>query len=84
MRWKTYASDDDNNLHFTSQFCLAAIRGKAIAAEVYNRDLDDFEAGQNLVRVEARRLHRHLAEYYAGPGNTDPWHICIDLGGYVP
>lgn len=61
-----------------------AIRGKAIAAEVYNRDLDDFEAGQNLVHVEARRLRRHLAEYYAGPGNTDSWHICIDLGGYVP
>ena len=61
-----------------------AIRAKAIAAEVYNRDLDDFEGGQNLVRVEARRLRRHLAEYYAGPGKSDPWHICIDLGGYAP
>ena len=61
-----------------------AIRAKAIAAEVYKRDLDNFEAGQNLVRVEARRLRRHLAEYYAGPGSTDPWHICIDLGGYAP
>ncbi len=61
-----------------------AIRAKAIAAEVYSRDLDDFEAGQNLVRVEARRLRRHLAEYYAGAGNMDPWHICIDLGGYAP
>jgi len=61
-----------------------AIKGKSVAAEVYNRDLDDFEASQNLVRVEARRLRRHLAEYYAGSGSTDPWHIRIDLGGYVP
>jgi len=61
-----------------------AISGKVIAMEVYKRDPHDFEAGQNLVRVEARRLRRHLAEYYAGPGKTDPWHICIDLGGYAP
>jgi len=61
-----------------------AIKAKTVAEEVYDRDLDDFEAGQSLVRVEARRLRRHLTEYYRGPGKTDPWHIRIDLGGYVP
>ncbi len=62
----------------------AAIKGKAIAVDVYDRDIDDVEAGQNLVRVEARRLRRHLGQYFAGPGAEDPWHILIDLGGYTP
>ena len=61
-----------------------AIRGKAIAADVYNRDGEDFEAGQNLVRVEASRLRRHLSKYYANAGKADSWRICIDLGGYAP
>ena len=62
----------------------AALKGKAIAVEVYGRDIDDVEAGQNLVRVEARRLRRQLGQYFAGPGAEDPWHILIDLGGYTP
>ena len=60
------------------------IKGKAIAAEVYQRDLADIDAGQNLVRVEAGRLRRHLAEYYQGPGSADPIRIHVDLGGYTP
>lgn len=61
-----------------------AIRGKTVAADVYDRAIDDIDSGENLVRVEARRLRRLLGEYYAGPGESDPWRIHIDLGGYVP
>lgn len=61
----------------------AAIKGKAIAVDVYGRELRG-ESGQNLVRVEARRLRRTLQEYYADTGADDPWRIVIDLGGYRP
>jgi TolB-like protein len=36
------------------------------------------------VRVEARRLRRKLAEYYAGDGREDPIEICLPKGGYLP
>ena len=62
----------------------AAIKGKAIAVDVYDRDASGIESGQNLVRVEARRLRRRLNEYYAESGTDDPWRILIDLGGYTP
>jgi tetratricopeptide (TPR) repeat protein len=62
----------------------AAISGKTIAVDVYDRDSSGVESGQNLVRVEARRLRRRLNEYYAEPGADDPWRILIDLGGYTP
>lgn len=60
-----------------------AIVGKAIAVDVYGRRLEG-DSGQNLVRVEARRLRRRLDEYYADAGIDDPWRIRIDLGGYGP
>jgi len=60
-----------------------AIVGKAIAVDVYGRKLRG-DAGQNLVRVEARRLRRTLQEYYSDAGAGDPWRIQIDLGGYCP
>ena len=62
----------------------AAISGKTIAVDVYDRDPGGVESGQNLVRVEARRLRRRLNEYYAERGASDPWHILINLGGYSP
>ncbi|UCH74899.1 MAG: hypothetical protein JSU82_03330 [Rhodospirillales bacterium] len=62
----------------------ARVKGKTIAADVYGRDLDMGVGGQNLVRVEARRLRRLLDEYYAGPGRADPLHIHVDPGGYTP
>ena len=60
-----------------------AIVGKAIAVDVYGRRLEG-DSGQNLVRVEARRLRRRLDEYYAGIGTDDPWQIRIEVGGYSP
>lgn len=60
------------------------LKGKTIAVDVYGRDVSDVEAGQNLVRVEARRLRRRLHQYFTGPGADEPWRILIDLGGYSP
>ncbi|PRY26901.1 hypothetical protein CLV78_1011006 [Aliiruegeria haliotis] len=62
------------------------IRGKAIAVEVYGRRLDgdDGASGLNLVRVEARRLRRLLAEYYEGEGAEEDIRIQVPAGGYRP
>lgn len=58
------------------------IAGKTIAQDVYGREP---VAGQdNIVRVDARRLRRALAEYYAADGLDDPVRIQIDNGGYAP
>ncbi|MFC3615491.1 hypothetical protein ACFORG_17175 [Lutimaribacter marinistellae] len=61
-----------------------AIKGKTIATDVYQRDLDEAGNAQNLVRVEARRLRRLLDEYYADEGRAVPLRIQIETGGYRP
>ncbi|SFL42428.1 hypothetical protein SAMN04488036_1146 [Shimia haliotis] len=61
----------------------AAIRGKSVAVDVYGRSLVG-DAGQNLVRVEARRLRRLLTAYYEAEGKNDPVQIRMDAGGYRP
>ncbi|WP_170573494.1 tetratricopeptide repeat protein [Ruegeria atlantica] len=59
------------------------IRGKAIAVEVYGRRIDG-TGGQNLVRVEARRLRRLLREFYEDQGDGEGVRIFVDPGGYKP
>lgn len=59
-----------------------AIVGKIIAQDVYGRD--PTEGGDNVVRVDARRLRRALAEYYGADGANDPVRIHIDKGQYAP
>jgi tetratricopeptide (TPR) repeat protein len=60
------------------------IPAKAIAHDIYDRPLDSGVDNENIVRVDAGRLRRRLADYYAGPGNGDPLFIHIDPGGYSP
>ena len=60
------------------------IKGKAIAVDVYQRELDEAGSAQNLVRVEAGRLRRVLTEYYSQEGQTDPVRIWVDAGSYRP
>jgi tetratricopeptide (TPR) repeat protein len=60
------------------------IKGKTIAADVYGRNLADGDSGHNIVRVEARRLRRLLAEHYDGSGQDATVRIHIDPGGYTP
>ncbi|WP_170333549.1 tetratricopeptide repeat protein [Ruegeria arenilitoris] len=59
------------------------IRGKAIAVEVYGRRIDG-TGGQNLVRVEARRLRRLLHEFYEEKWDGEGVRIFVDPGGYKP
>ncbi|MES0824527.1 tetratricopeptide repeat protein [Ruegeria sp. SCP11] len=59
------------------------IRGKAIAVEVYERRVDG-TGGQNLVRVEARRLRRLLHQFYEDQWDGEGVRIFVDPGGYKP
>ena len=60
------------------------IRAKTIAQDVYDRNPDDTDSSDTVVRVEARRLRRLLEDYYAGEGRGDPVRLYVDSGGYVP
>lgn len=60
------------------------IPAKAIAHDLYGRSLGSGADNVNVVRVDAGRLRRKLAEYYAGPGHADPVIIHVDSGGYTP
>ena len=61
-----------------------SIQQSTIAREVYRRN-DDFDpASDPLVRVEATRLRKSLAQYYHGEGRSDPVLIAIPLRSSVP
>lgn len=62
----------------------AGIKAKTIAQDVYGRTSADDGDPDNLVRVDARRLRRCLAEYYETDGRADPIRFHIDSGGYAP
>jgi len=75
-------------LRFAVQEALSGRNGgskeRLIGMEVFGRAAD-YDAGSNpVVRVEARRLRRKLAEYYSGDGREDPIEICLPKGGYLP
>jgi TolB-like protein/Flp pilus assembly protein TadD len=55
-----------------------------VGVEVFGRPPDYDPRLDPIVRVEARRLRSRLAEYYAGPGSTDPVVIELPKGAYVP
>ncbi len=61
-----------------------AIRGYAIAVDVFDRPTDFDPQTDSLVRVEAGRLRQKLDAYNQGPGLGDPWRITLPKGGYVP
>jgi tetratricopeptide (TPR) repeat protein len=62
----------------------SSIKGKVIATDVYDKELDENGGALNLVRVEARRLRRGLEDYYSGAGRSDPLRINMQTGGYRP
>lgn len=60
------------------------IKAFAIAHEVYGRD-DSFDPRTDpIVRVEAGRLRRRLASYYANDGRRETVQIELPKGGYKP
>jgi TolB-like protein/Tfp pilus assembly protein PilF len=56
----------------------------AVAVEVFRRNASFDPRLDTVVRTEARRLRLKLAEYYQGPGNSDPIEISLPKGGYRP
>lgn len=62
----------------------AELKGYTIAVEAFGRSADFDPQTDPIVRVEAGRLRRALAQYYAGEGAQDPLRISMPVGAYVP
>ncbi|MBI4889833.1 MAG: tetratricopeptide repeat protein [Acidobacteria bacterium] len=62
----------------------AALKEFTIGTEVFDRGQDYDPRIDSIVRVEARRLRRKLAQYYAAEGAAEPWRITLPEGSYVP
>jgi tetratricopeptide (TPR) repeat protein len=60
------------------------LKGYTIAVEAFGRSADFDPQTDPIVRVEAGRLRRALAQYYAGEGAEDPLRITMPVGAYVP
>ena len=74
-------------LRFAADQTLAGfgdrLKGYTIAVEVFGRPADFDAQNDPLVRVEAGRLRRRLAEYYAGEGRNDQLRVDLPRGGYA-
>ncbi len=60
------------------------IKEYSIGVEVFHRGPSFDQNSDSIVRVEANRLRKRLAEYYAGEGASHRLHITIPVGQYVP
>jgi len=77
--------------HLLSYLCQKLFAGEASQIKEYSVGLEVFHRGSSfdqdadsIVRVEANRLRKRLADYYAGAGAGNRLHITIPLGQYVP
>jgi len=60
------------------------IKEYLIGVEVFKRSQDYDPKDDPVVRIEAGRLRKKLAEYYGGPGRDDAVIIELPKGGYIP
>ncbi len=60
------------------------IRAKSVAEDVYGRTLGGRGDPMAVVRVDAGRMRRRLANYYSNSGKDECLRIHVDPGGYVP
>jgi len=60
------------------------IKAFSIAQDVFGKDESFDPQRDTIIRVEAGRLRRRLAAWYAGPGRESTIRIDIPVGGYVP
>ena len=60
------------------------VKEYSIALEALGRSADFDPKKDSIVRVEAHRLRKRLAEYYVGPGAGHLVHIEIPNGQYRP
>jgi hypothetical protein len=77
--------------HLLSYLCEKLFAGEASQIKEYSVGLEVFHRGasfdqdaDSIVRVEANRLRKRLADYYSGAGAANRLHITIPLGQYVP
>jgi len=77
--------------HLLSYLCEKLFAGEAheikeysIGVEVFHRGSSFDQDSNSIVRVEANRLRKRLALYYAGEGAFHTLQIVIPLGQYVP
>jgi hypothetical protein len=69
---KTFAGESDQ------------IKEYSVALDVFGRSPSFDQESNSIVRVEANRLRKRLAEYYRGPGAQHALRITIPVGQYVP
>ena len=60
------------------------IKEYSVGVEVFKRGASFDQDSDSIVRVEANRLRKRLAAYYAGDGATHRLQITIPVGQYVP
>ena len=60
------------------------LKGYSIGLEVFGKDPSFDPQADSLVRVEAGRLRKKLAQYYKEEGASDPVEIRLPKGGYAP
>jgi hypothetical protein len=77
--------------HLLSYLCERQFAGEenqikeySIGVEVFGRGASFDQDSDSIVRVEANRLRKRLAEYYAGEGAGHELQITIPVGQYVP
>lgn len=77
--------------HLLTYLCEKKFAGESDHIKEYSIALDVFARGESfdqdtdsIVRVQANRLRKRLAEYYAADGAHNPLHITIPIGQYVP
>src|SRR5271163_2955386 len=77
--------------HLLSCLCEKLFAGEAgqikeysVGVEVFRRGASFDQNSDSIVRVEANRLRKRLAEYYAGEGKSHRLQITIPVGQYVP
>lgn len=76
---------------FLSYIVTETLEGRGYRLKGYNIALSVFDKGEHfnpqtnsVVRVEATRMRRQLAIYYAKTGINDPFEIRLNRGTYVP
>lgn len=74
-----------------SHLCEKRFAGETSQIKEYSIGIDVFDRGSSfdqdtdsIVRVEANRLRKRLADYYAGEGSAHRLRIVIPVGQYVP
>lgn len=77
--------------HLLTYLCEKSFSGEgqqikeySIAVDVFGRSENFDQESSSIVRVQANRLRKHLANYYAGEGASHKLRISIPVGQYGP